>query len=1189
MNELNLDNIQIQITEKYEANQINVMLGLFLPGLKRNLERIIQNSKNEISNKYYQNEFNLRENKNKEELNKNIEMYNDELKRCNYSTLIEIEKDKFINIIEKYYNNKDITKLNIFYSLLLEDFFTLFINNNLSKSINKNIRHDIIQNENKEAQNQNVIKIQDQSDIGNLKKFLHLLVFLKFKNNIDINNRIQLLANSINWIESYEVEITILLKIFSKLNNLIPDLYNKVDNIIKLEQNKNEFSKRNREDKSKVNKAFFIGLESILKVITSNNQIYENLKNSQDAFTQLLNTNKDILQDAMQLDTNLNLYSIEIYSLQEILELIKVFNMNNIGTTDNIINIINYLKEEYIALNNGNKKDLCNNLEKYYTFISDKIQNYNEYDKVITKILYNKYLKVLDENYNVHILTIILKDNKFIINSKLIIKKIITNYISHNISDNITDNIKKLSNDKKPLIALLNSNNIPFLDEVILNIFEKEIIYYFESFKHMKNYEIIKKKFPKFYKDNNSLFNSNNPPNIFIGIIFDESLQIFKVCVEYLESIIINNNKIFNLAKLYAITYIKIYLRYLANFIKEKKSECKEIINFICSKNTNSRNVIKIYILKLLNSLIDNFGQFKNNDFEEYGLTFYKDFSSENEEINKCLNEHNNDSSVIKEENKKQLNNNNYCIKTIINELLPPSEDIYSPEIYPFFKYFILTKYSSKDEFIKKLGPPNIYKLKYPLLHQYLLENKHTKKLKDLPDFNEFTNYMVDYYSFKISRDDAKNKVLSSASVFKEQGFKNKFEKFISAWNEIKNDAIQYKRRDKMEPKELSENDKLIYFLNDDGEIGNGMYLAAACQNFITWQNNFLQPIIDSVGQNGILHYFLKNMKKKIPVQSAKKYQTLLLEDCFNNSMYYDFEDIISIYSRRDIFKEDGTINYLNYNSFIYDFESIEEELGRLLLPGKCLFDNEDNLNFVTYWSEGYRGGKSDTLFYFYFLYPQKDLDYEEKLKIINYIKNQKNNDFKLFLGSIQIIVFYLINNLNKGDDKIINIIKKAPKYLNNEDDCYKFFKNEGKEFKIEKLMNIYFYFEHACFIELCKTLQYRDEISKELQENIKNKLLNNNINEGIELKHLASAVRRYISRYLVGGRQSVVDENKYLLSFALNRNDLWENKVWKHNLGELINSKIGEFNLTVGQAYEFYKLIESEDEKFEQKKNNIN
>ena len=30
--------------------------------------------------------------------------------------------------------------------------------------------------------------------------------------------------------------------------------------------------------------------------------------------------------------------------------------------------------------------------------------------------------------------------------------------------------------------------------------------------------------------------------------------------------------------------------------------------------------------------------------------------------------------------------------------------------------------------------------------------------------------------------------------------------------------------------KDLDENDKLSYFLNDNGELNNGMYLAAACQ-----------------------------------------------------------------------------------------------------------------------------------------------------------------------------------------------------------------------------------------------------------------------------------------------------------------------------------------------------------------------
>ena len=217
-----------------------------------------------------------------------------------------------------------------------------------------------------------------------------------------------------------------------------------------------------------------------------------------------------------------------------------------------------------------------------------------------------------------------------------------------------------------------------------------------------------------------------------------------------------------------------------------------------------------------------------------------------------------------------------------------------------------------------------------------------------------------------------------------------------------------------------------------------------------------------------------------------------------------------------------------------------------MLLPGKCLFENEDNLNFVTYWSEGFRGGKSDTLSTFYIKYPQKDLNDEEKLIIINYISKKKieeNYDFNLIFGSMQLILFYLANNSYKNDEKIINILNNAPKYLKIEEDCYELFGDEGKEFKIEKLMNVYFFIEHLCYKGLINTLQreYKKEISRELKIKIKEKLLNpeKQIKE-YTVKQLAAAVRRYISRYLAGKRESIDIDEKRDLTYELSRIDLW-------------------------------------------------
>ena len=1615
----------VRINEAIGSNKLNIILGLIIPGVKKILDKIIKKVKDEITNKYYENEINLRcylnSDEDKEnELNEEKQIYFDELNRCNNSTLIDIEKQKFLIMNEKYFNNNP-NELNVFYYMLFNDYYTLYINNNLNKSKNdkkgnNNENKEEKKEENNEQEDQEEQEeIKDKFNLENTKRFLKLLVYLKNKYSKWENcTQIQLLANTINWLESYEVEITILLKMFSKLDIIIPDLYYLIEDIIISNKIEYEISERNPEYVSIVNKVFFYGMESILRVITSNISLYTNEEKSEDEMNRFYNTNKEILQDATQLNTILNLHSKAVYTLEEIIELIDAFNMNNIRDKENISLLIYYFNLQNDFIVNNLKDLLSKNLENLYNFIFEKIGKDKNYHKIMNKILFDEFLKIYDEEYRKQILTIILKDKKFIVNSGQILKIIIKNHISSDPSEDLTSNINTLTNKDSPIISLLNNENNTFLDEILLHIFEGEIIHYFDSIPKIQDKE-TKLKYSKYFKDNTSLIQNRLENKT--GIIFNESFEIFKTFIENLESIIKDiNNKNLNLSKLYSIAYVKIYLRYLVTFIKNEKlnaKDIKEIIEFISSDNQSRfRNVIKIYILKLFNSLMDSFEEFKNFNFEKYGIQFHKEYSLWNEKlkkkvedniinycfmtidnekdknnfieqqnnlrtneeekiieniknngidpficiainkyisnlgykeiknkeefnsfyklsnkilngteqfndnlkkllflfidenqfknkikknliengninsklfetilysfrfclqslealdiqkrnnnkkklffasifdkqciknineayipgnelqedlhittheyvqahlnsnpdnigcyvcscgyyysiqpcgfptrgvsstcpicksligygakkvfkgihalvqrpghmrifkdenqkndcmsrygdcdenvpnmtyaaywreyiqprinknkigfnlvtydwfmkrdkkirklnelsyrilnyimyshlffancleyisdkdlkeyylvkdmkciniiekdwefikellqkngiqsiqifmnlifkrlseliknyeyftesdsrdnfeekieqlVNKCLSEYDNYSTNFIAENKILLELDNYNIKTIINELSPPNEEIYHFNDYPLFKYFILTNYISRDDLINKLGPSKIYVLKYPLLHQYLLDNIDTKKMKYLPAFNEFTNYMVDNYSFKISRDDAKKRELKSEPIFKEPGFQNKFNNFIKAWNEIRSEAIKYKCRDEMKPKELNKDEKLICFLNDDGEWENGMYLAAACQNFITWQNTFLQPIIDNVAQNGILHYFAKNMQRKIPLQSAKINQTLLLEDCFNNSLYYNFEDIISTFSRRDIFKEDETINYFNYNSFIYDFASIEEELGRLLLPGKCLFENEDNLNFVAYWSEGFQGGKSDTLSNFYLKYPQKDLDELEKEKIMEYIsKSQKklnNNDYKQIFGSMQLLIFYLSNNLYKNEDKIINVIKNAPKYLKISSNCYELFEKEGKSFTIEKLMNIFFFIEHLCYNELISTLQpeYKKPITDELKRKIKSKLLNQEMkNEGFTVKQFAAALRRYICRYLAGQRQSVDVGEKRDLTFELSRIDLWEEKIGKlDNLVELLFAYINEFKLNVGQAYELYKLVQDQD-----------
>ena len=551
--------------------------------------------------------------------------------------------------------------------------------------------------------------------------------------------------------------------------------------------------------------------------------------------------------------------------------------------------------------------------------------------------------------------------------------------------------------------------------------------------------------------------------------------------------------------------------------------------------------------------------------------------------IDKCIEEYQFCSYNYIEENKKMLKKiDNYSAETILSELSYPNEEIYPEKDYPMLKYFILTKYKTRDDFIK-----HIYnnKEKYPLINQLLNIKPEYKKLKFLPAFNEFINYMVDNYSFSITRDEAKEKILSNEKFYELPEFIGKYNKFINSWNEIKDKAIKYKCHSEMPIKDLNSNYKLIYFLNDELELYNGMYIASACQNFIYWQNSFLSPIIETYEKSGILNCYINNMKNKIRLQDSTPGQILSIDERFKNSKFENLNDVIYSFSHRNIFGYIDKINYSDYNTFIYDYDKIEAELGKILLPGLHLFENEEELNFVTFCFEGFRGKNSQILANFISKYPQKDINDEEKDIIIKYIKSKNNTkyDFKECYNLLQKLIIYLSERITiKEDEKIANILENYPENFKLSDNYNDFFYSKINELAIDKIMNLFFYFEHLCYEDLIKNLQ--DEYIKEIPSKIKIDIINK-IKEYKEdnlssIAYLGAPVRRFISRYLIG-RTDIFDikENRDL-AFELTREDLWEEKFKKNNLIDNIIEQIHCFKLTVNQAYSFYELIGDEDKK---------
>ena len=206
----------------------------------------------------------------------------------------------------------------------------------------------------------------------------------------------------------------------------------------------------------------------------------------------------------------------------------------------------------------------------------------------------------------------------------------------------------------------------------------------------------------------------------------------------------------------------------------------------------------------------------------------------------------------------------------------------------------------------------------------------------------------------------------------------------------------------------------------------------------------------------------------------------------------------------------------------------------------------------------------------------------------MNKIQSEKDNEnknyfFKFFFSSMQMLIFYLAEKgVMKEEETVKNVINNAPGYLKLSDDCKNFFNNEGKNFTLNKIMNLFCFFEHLCFNDLAETLQ--KEYKALIPEDIKNKIIEklikkNDPNDIISIKSLGTAVRRLISRYLAGKRETIDVNEDRQLAYELSRVEFWEEKVRKlDNLDDLLDQKLGEFQLTVSHAYEFYKIIGDED-----------
>ena len=1101
-NEEDKQNIKdFNFVEEYKKNKVDIILGLQLPGIFPKIISIIKKIRNDIIKRYGKNESNLRKNIKDE----NIDIEKKEYKKCfkilnNY---LNIELNQCLNIL------KDEG-----FELLLDNYYIIFINTNLKNYLI-----------NLEKSNPNF-----KLNLSELKNIIKLLVNKIYKlNTYRFNKDTEEISTILNWMEYYSTEISYILKIYLFLSNHTNNIYNKMKEIIEDEKVSYDCFERSEEYTSYVNKALFLGFESLLKIITSDVKIYLNISTRED-FDKFINVLKNIYLQVNKFYTNLKIYSNEILNLNEIILILDCLNANKIYTRVNLVKLLKYYSSEInIEI-----------FEEFHINLKMILSKYETYYKITSVIFKNEFIKFhYKKDIKIKIIEIIASNSNYIYHNCQLLKK----FLNFNIKPcEIGENLSRILNDC--LLGKINNYSInELLEKNIFDIYSFLFMNYFAKTPSiLKNYIENKtnekdiSKYPKLVQ------NLNNENEYNINILFDLSFDIFKDCLNFLYKLNDLREGNYNLAKLYSISYISVYLSKLVNIsLNQKKiiSLIEDIFKLIKDDKNKLNQTIIVYIIKLFyNSTIvnRNFDKLFEIKFTDLGYNF----------IENMLNDKSSKITILRE---------------IIEEKNSQKSEIFKN--YPYLNYFTYP-INILNHFKEQLKSDKDFINKFPLIYIYFekINDKKFYMLNYLEKYIEFCNFMLENYSFQIEREKAKERKLRDENIFKcsNKDKKNIFNDFFKCWDKIKEYATKYKSN-KMEVKALNENDSLAYYLNDNNELGYGMYIAAGYEFFINLQNEFLNLIIEHGKDKPYLQIYFDNMKNKIPIYEANNYHILNIDDL---NEYKDFKDLINTFSKR-----------INSYELEFDFQSIEEELAKIILPGKCLFKDENNLNFIKYLDELFINENRNLLSIFEKKYSIEELTKSEKIQIYENIKNDHFDisTYEKLYSYTLLFINHLINN-NCNEEQEITEINDEFRNLYN----YTYnvpFSSFFKDLKIKKIISAFLFIEYHCFDIFNKKI--KDEFKMEINGNIKNKINERILNNKIDnIKEIARAVRRFISRYLFP--KSNINPNEKLIEH-LKRFDLWAHNLRKKEILEKIIDSICEFNLSVGQATKFYEIIKQYDE----------
>ena len=629
-----------------------------------------------------------------------------------------------------------------------------------------------------------------------------------------------------------------------------------------------------------------------------------------------------------------------------------------------------------------------------------------------------------------------------------------------------------------------------------------------------------------------------------------------------------------------------------------------ELLNI--SLKANGIDNIQIFLNMIFDKLIQLINKLKSVDNLDKLFAFEKEVDNYIMEI---LSKKENIDDLIK--NYDRINNelNTFdpqSIKEIVLANYDPS--IYDQNAYPDIQYYSISSIQNYNTFVNEFNSLKANENKYSLINMLIKNDEdltiNAINMKSLENINKLANILLNIYSFKISRDDAKEKILKNelpkiienyneinpVKINDEEEFeKDYIEPFIKSWDLIKKKAVQYKcqvlrKLEKGEkPLDMRVDNKLCYFLVDNGDKEGGMFLASAYQHLIEWQNDFIELIISKNNLNGILNSYVPLIEQEIDIQDANKEEIINIDD---NTFKY-FNNLIFHSSMRNIFNSGNKINYKNYNSILYNFDYIEEELGKIILPGIKKFKKE-KIKFITYLFEGFRGENSSILVDFNTKYPQKPLKEEEKDALNDFIKiNNSRQFYNDIFASLQILMNEIIKQNYEQEHLIYKIIETLPPYIILNQYLIKMFKEkyefymEEKIFTINSLVSIFEYFEALCWddIQANILIDYKLEMSEESKKSVLEYFeKNKNDKKIINKKNLTTALRRLMSRSISGSRQEIDMKADSQLRLYIGQYELWNQINVEDEAFQLEKDEIIKDDILICHCWMLYNILDGDN-----------